>query len=459
MFWPKEHLFNFFKRFMLSLWLATIGSLLFTIVHSYERHPRADCGNRTDRQLFQLSLYQAENSTTLDQFDLSVERCLAPSILIALNVLLTLSTFRHWFQLNLLQKWFSLDYVLNVFLLLCMYGWCRLIHYQPPLTPYLYTYVALHALQALLALWHELRYFRRYLPFSLAVEDPLFDPKIISYSIFKIIYMCSYLVAHRYPQSRCGAFSYQLYKWSLLALAQSAALCTFWCYVRTEWSHSASDPHLTLLALILVLFLFAFVWRTERTLRFTYPCLALLWTCALTAVIQLAIGGQWSGSAHLHHPHLSSAEDAPLSRSDETNMRDMLRSALDISKSDEDASVEHGEGASGSSTTHFGSASTAIALAIAHGWFSAALAGILLLVLSLLAVQFARAFKQQRAYNDLFGRECGKTLTQVLDQCRNKEYFVIKYNFKIKYKCVACGGLSLDLVCPDCHQAIFHSSE
>lgn len=445
---------------MLSLWLGTLVSLLLTVARSYERHPRADCGNRTDRQLLQLSLYQPQNATTLDQFDLSVERCLAPSVLIALNLLLTLSTFRHWFQLNLLQKWFSLDYLLNVFLLLCLYGWCRLIHYQPPLTPYLYTYVGLHAAQALLALWHELRYFRRYLPFSLAIEDPLFDSKIISYSIFKIIYMCSYLVAHRYPQSRCAAFSYQLYKWTLLALAQAAALCTFWCYVRTEWTHTASDPHLTLIALIAVLFLFCFVWRTERTLRFTYPCLALLWTCALTAVLQLVWSGQWSGSAHLHHTHSVSAEDIPLSRSDETNMRDMLRSALDVSKSDEDSSAEHADSSSAASGSgHFGSVSTAIALAIAHGWFSTALAGLILVMLSLLAIQFARAFKQQRAYNDLFARECTKTLTQVLDQCRNKEYFVIKYNFKIKYKCCACGGLSLDLVCPDCHQAIFHSSK
>ena len=466
---------------MLGLWVGTLISLLLTIGNHYERNSRRlECGNHTSGQLFKGAFYQRFNSSFTDHFDLNVEQCFAPVVLVAFNLLITLSTFRHWFQLSLFQKWFSLDYLLNLLLLLCLYGWSELVHYRPRMSWYLIAYLTGHALQALLAVWHEFHYYGRYLHLSLAVEDPLFDSKIIAYSIVKIIYMCSFLVAHRYPQNRCAAFSYQLYKWTLLFLAQFGALCVAWCYLRAQWLHTGLDAHVALATVIAVLMVFCFAWRTERTLLLTYPLLGLLWMTVVVAGIQLALSGQWSANSG---PNSSSGyglssgwsgEDSPpLSRSDEA-LREVLRTALDFSKSDEELSDERrdssgGLGASGASGAHHHhnhhshgrdlNGFTLVNWAMQAGWLPAAIAGCLLLLLSCLAIQFARAFKQQRAYADLFAKECTKMLTQVLDQCRNKEYFVIKYNFKIKYKCCACGSLSLDLVCPDCHQAIFQSGK
>lgn len=84
---------------------------------------------------------------------------------------------------------------------------------------------------------------------------------------------------------------------------------------------------------------------------------------------------------------------------------------------------------------------------------------IFIMLTSIIGLKFMRSFKEHRAYTELFDREFNRLLYSVYEQCRKMEYFIIRYNYKIKYKCCVCPQLGPELICSQCSSAIFNSKK
>ena len=291
-----------------------------------------------------------------------------------------------WFKIKFLRKWFSFDYLLNVIYLIAFHGWIHLNEIEFTFTIYYYAYLGLIAFQSFITLIFEYHYYNRYLVYDFILEDPMFDPKIISYSSEKIVYMAGYLIANRYPQNKWTALAYQLYKHLLISISQLSIMMIVWYFVGLDCDHIVYGERLVLVLSCLLFFTLIIFWKRDtKSAKITYIFLSCIFFILIINLLQKLIS------------------------------TDQLYNL-------------------------------SIYLSVMIG----------VMLTSILALKFCRSFKEHRAYNELFDKEFRKLLFQVYEQCRNKEYFIIKYNFKIKYKCCVCGTLAVDLVCNQCYKAVFN---
>lgn len=385
MFWPKDHIFNCFKQIMLFSWFGSVISLIVTMTNQNKQiEDNLSCGNQTDFQL--LSNIMCESARNRGrEFTQSKEQCYINVLCFILNISIVISTLTDWFKVKFLRKWFSFDYLLNVIYLLAFHGWAHLNDIEFHFTIYYRIYLGLIVFQSLLALIYEYNYYNRYLTYDFILDDPMFDPKIISYSNEMMVYMCGYLTANKLPQSKWAALAYQSYKYLLICVAQLSIMIIIWYFIGLDCDHLVYGERCILLLSCLLFFTLIIIWKRDtKSPKVTYIFLSTIFIILIINLLQKIIS------------------------------TDQLYNL-------------------------------SIYLTVMIG----------VMLTSILALKFCRSFKEHRAYSELFYKEFRKLLFQVYEQCRNKEYFMIKYNFKIKYKCCVCGTLAVDLVCNQCYAAVF----
>ena len=180
MFWPKDHLFNCFKQLMLFCWFGSLGSLVVNHWYTRQADDSLACGNQTEfSQLFSNLMGQNRNRVNYP------EQCYVAPLCFLLNCLLLASMLIDCFKIRFLRKWFSFDYLLNVIYLAAFHGWIHLNEIEFKFTLHYQIYLALIALQAILTIAFEFRYYNRLIVYEDTLPDPMFS-QIINYSTKKI---------------------------------------------------------------------------------------------------------------------------------------------------------------------------------------------------------------------------------------------------------------------------------
>ena len=289
MFWPKDYIFNCLKQLMLFCWLGSFAALMLTMINQRQLDDNLSCGNQTDFQLLSNIVCESARNR-VKEFSLSKEQCYINVLCFILNLSIVISMLIDWFKIKFLRKWFSFDYLLNAIYLIAFHAWIHLNEIEFKFTIYYYCYLGFIAFQCLITLFFEFNFYNRYLAYDFYLEDPMFDPKIISYKSVKIVYMSAYLIQSKYPQSKWAALAYQSYKHLLICIAQLSIMIIIWYFIALDCDHLMHGERFILVLSCILFFTLIIIWKRDtKSPKITYIFLSSIFFILIVNLLQKLI--------------------------------------------------------------------------------------------------------------------------------------------------------------------------